>query len=83
MYKIYTDGSYKSSSNQGGYATVITKNDQVVKILHEGFTNTTNNRMELMGVLEALKYFDFPEVFEIYSDSSYIVNSINGSFVGK
>ena len=39
--------------------------------------NITNNRCELMGVLAALKYFDSPETMEIYSDSQYVVNSIN------
>ena len=82
MYKIYTDGSYKSSTDQGGYAVVITKNDEVIKILNFGYIHTTNNRMELMGVLHALKYFDTLEMMEIYSDSSYVINSLNGHFVG-
>ena len=77
MIKIYTDGSYKPSINCGGYSAVITHNDLVIKVLHEGFKNTTNNRMEIMGVLEALKYYKTPMEIEIYSDSSYVVNSIN------
>lgn len=77
MLKIYTDGSYKPSTNCGGYSAVITHNDLVIKILHEGFKNTTNNRMEIMGVLEALKYYKTPMDIEIYSDSSYVINSIN------
>ena len=56
VYKIYTDGSYKPTTNQGGYAVIITKNDEVIKILHCGYKNTTNNRQELYGVLEALGY---------------------------
>ena len=83
MIKIYTDGSYKPSTNCGGYAAVITHNDLVIKVLHEGFKNTTNNRMEIMGVLEALKYYKTPMEIEIYSDSSYIVNSINEKHLHK
>ena len=83
MVKIYTDGSYKPSINCGGYAAVITHNDLVIKVLHEGFKNTTNNRMEIMGVLEALKYFKTPMNIEIYSDSSYVVNSINERHLHK
>lgn len=83
MIKIYTDGSYKPSTNCGGYAAVITHNDLVIKVLHEGFKNTTNNRMEIMGVLEALKYFKTPMNIEIYSDSSYVVNSINERHLHK
>ena len=83
MVKIYTDGSYKPSINCGGYSAVITHNDLVIKVLHEGFKNTTNNRMEIMGVLEALKYFKTPMNIEIYSDSSYVVNSINERHLHK
>lgn len=81
MIKIYTDGSYKPSTDQGGYATIITDNDNVIKILYEGYINTTNNRAELMGVLNALLYFKNPTEMEIYSDSAYIVNSINQGHV--
>lgn len=83
MIKVYTDGSYKPSTDQGGFASIITENDEILKILHKGFINTTNNRMELYGVLESLKYYSEPTEFEIYSDSTYIVNSINRNFVGK
>lgn len=81
MYKIYTDGSYKPSTNQGGYAAIITKDQQIIKILYYGYINTTNNRMELMGLLSALQYFNTPQNIEIYSDSAYVVNSINQKHV--
>ena len=83
MIKIYTDGSYKPTTGQGGYASVITENNVIVKILHQGYTHTTNNRAELMGVLYSLEYFKEPKELEIYSDSSYIVNSINNGHVEK
>lgn len=76
MLKVYTDGAYKPSTNRGGYACVIVENDEFVKVLSEGFSNTTNNRMELYGVLEILKYFKEPMTFTIYSDSQYVVTSI-------
>lgn len=81
MYKIYTDGSYKPTTTQGGYASIITKNDQIVKILYYGYINTTNNRAELLGVLKTLEYFIAPTNLEIYSDSAYIVNNINNGYV--
>lgn len=81
MIKIFTDGSYKPSTNTGGYASIITKNNQIIEILHYGYKNTTNNRMELLGVLNALTHFVTPTQLEIYSDSSYIVNSINNGYV--
>lgn len=83
MIRVYTDGSYKPTLNQGGYSSVITEDGKVIKILYQGFKNTTNNRQELKGVLEALKYFKTPQVLEIYSDSSYVVSSINNGHVAK
>lgn len=83
MYKIYTDGSYKPSTNQGGYSAIITKDDKIIKILYYGYINTTNNRSELRGVLHALAYFKDPTDIEIYSDSAYIVNNINGGYLDQ
>lgn len=83
MIRIYTDGSYKPTTDQGGYASVITEDDKVIKILYKGYIHTTNNRAELMGVLYALEYFKEPKDLEIYSDSSYIVSSINNSHVNR
>lgn len=81
MYKIYTDGSYKPTTKQGGYAVIITENEQIIKVLYYGYINTTNNRAELQGVLNALKYFKYSTEMEIYSDSAYIVNSINNGYL--
>ena len=81
MYKIYTDGSYKPTTKQGGYAVIITENEQIIKVLYYGYINTTNNRAELQGVLNALKYFKYSTEVEIYSDSAYIVNSINNGYL--
>lgn len=83
MIKIYTDGSYKPTTKQGGYASVIIENDKIIKILYQGYIHTTNNRTELMGVLYALEYFKEPTQIEIYSDSSYIVSSINNGHVNR
>lgn len=77
MYNIYTDGSYKSSTNQGGYSSIIFNENKFEKAIHYGYSNTTNNRMELMGVLSALEYFSIPTDITIYSDSAYVVNSLS------
>lgn len=83
MYNIYTDGSYKPSTNQGGYASIITKDSEIINVLHAGYIHTTNNRMELFGVLSALQYFSKPTEINIYSDSSYIVSNINNGHLNK
>ena len=55
-YICYTDGSFKSSINCGGYGSIIyDESGNIVKKLSQGYRNTTNNRMELMAVLETLK----------------------------
>lgn len=83
MYTIYTDGAYSSSTNCGGASAIIIHEGTIVKKLYQGYKNTTNNRMELRGVLMALEYFKTPETIEIYSDSSYVVNSINQKHVWR
>ena len=83
MYTIYTDGSYKPTRDAGGYASVILNDDKVEKILAQGYIHTTNNRMELLGLLSALKYFEEPKDLQIYSDSSYVVTSINKNHYKK
>lgn len=82
-FEAYTDGSYKSSIGCGGYSSIITKNGGVVAKLYQGFQNTTNNRQELMGVLETLKFFKAPVSLCIYSDSMYVVGSITQGHVFK
>ena len=73
---IYTDGSSSGNPGPGGYGIVmIYKNN--TKELWGGFGLTTNNRMELMGVivaLRALKRSDYK--ITICTDSSYVVNGI-------
>jgi len=50
-YKAYTDGSYQDSVGAGGCASVILdETGKVIKIICNGFKETTNNRMEIRGV---------------------------------
>lgn len=83
MYTIYTDGAYSSSRDAGGLSAIITHEGNIIKKITKGFKHTTNNRMEAMAVLEVLKYFDTPETLEIYSDSQYVVNTINQGWIFK
>ena len=76
-YICYTDGSYKESLNAGGWSSIILdENENVIAKLYQGFTHTTNNRMELMAVIETLKYFKDSTELLIISDSQYVVNSV-------
>lgn len=73
---IYTDGSSSGNPGPGGYGIIQVYNGQVKEITG-GFKLTTNNRMELMGVIVALRQLEFREKpITVYSDSSYVVNGI-------
>lgn len=80
---VYTDGSCIEGGERGGYAAVICYDGRCVDKLYQGFLNTTNNRMELLAVIEALKYFKDPTEITIVSDSQYVVNSVNGKYCYK
>jgi ribonuclease HI len=78
--KIYADGACRGNQfaeNIGGYGVVLLYGEHK-KELKDAFKNVTNNQMEILSVIEglkALKTFDLP--IEIYSDSQYVVNTIN------
>ena len=54
MIKIYTDGSAKGNPGNGGYGVVMRFNEKE-KEMSQGYRMTTNNRMELLAVIVALK----------------------------
>ena len=73
---LYTDGSSRGNPGPGGYGAILMWGNHR-KELSQGFRLTTNNRMELMAVIEGLKAIKnntLPVI--IYSDSQYIVNAV-------
>lgn len=75
----YTDGSCHPNPGPGGWAAILLWGSEGT--LHEhviagGVERTTNNRMEIQGVLEALRVCHRPVDIIIYSDSKYVVQSI-------
>lgn len=78
--KIYTDGACSGNPGPGGYGAILIYND-VEKEISGGELNTTNNKMEMMGVIKALELLKEKCDVEVYSDSSYVVNSINQKWV--
>ena len=75
MIKIYTDGSCLSNPGNGGWAAIININGEIKKISGNE-KNTTNNRMELMAPINALKYMNSKDPIEIFTDSKYVKNGI-------
>ena len=73
---IYTDGAAKGNPGPGGYGVVLLHNSHR-RELSGGFRRTTNNRMELLAVLTALKALKEPCMVTVYTDSKYIVDAVN------
>ncbi len=78
---LFSDGSALGNPGPGGYATILRFGEHE-KILSGGEEHTTNNRMELRGVIEGLKALKEPCDVEIVSDSSYVVKGINEWLAG-
>ncbi len=73
---IYTDGACSGNPGPGGYGIVLMYNEHK-KEISKGFKKTTNNRMELMAVVDALKMLKEACSVKVYSDSKYVVDAIN------
>ncbi|MCO6495694.1 MAG: ribonuclease HI [Bacteroidetes bacterium] len=74
---IYTDGSSRGNPGPGGYGAILIYGDKKLEI-SDGFKCTTNNRMELMAVIEALKKLKRINMeIDLYTDSKYVCDSIN------
>ena len=71
MIKIYTDGSCLSNPGDGGWAAIISINGEI-KEISGSEKNTTNNRMELLAPIRALKEMKQSDQIEIYTDSQYV-----------
>lgn len=83
---IYTDGAARGNPDgPGGYGSVLeyvdSKGELHVKELSAGYKKTTNNRMELMGVIRALECLNRPCVIDLYSDSKYVVDAFNQHWI--
>jgi ribonuclease HI len=77
---IYTDGACSGNPGPGGYGAVLLFGDRRLE-LSQGYRNTTNNRMELMGVIAALERLTRPCSVTIYSDSQYVVDAVTKRWV--
>jgi ribonuclease HI len=71
MIIIFTDGSCLTNPGNGGWAAII-KQDEKIKRISGSEKNTTNNRMELLAPINALKQINTKSPVEIYTDSQYV-----------
>lgn len=78
--EIFTDGACSGNPGPGGYGVVLRFGD-VEKELSGGDSATTNNRMELMGVIKGLSALKRPCRVILTTDSKYVCDSINKGWV--
>lgn len=75
LVEIYTDGACSGNPGPGGWGAIL-RCDGREKELSGGEAHTTNNRMELSGVIEALSALKFPCKVRLTTDSKYVVDGI-------
>lgn len=85
--RIFTDGACSGNPGPGGWSMVFNMMDEC-RTFAGSELDTTNNRMELLAVIEALsELYNNPELykdydtFELYSDSAYVVNAITNGWL--
>jgi ribonuclease HI len=81
--KLFTDGACKGNPGPGGWAYVL-KHPASGKEREDsgGEAHTTNNRMELMGVIRGLEVMRLPLIVDLYSDSQYVLKGLEQWMAG-
>ena len=79
---IYTDGACSGNPGPGGWGAILIYG-KIEKEISGGAESTTNNRMELTAVIEALKLLKYPCSVTLYSDSQYVINSLEKGWAKK
>ena len=79
---LYTDGACSGNPGPGGYGAILIYNG-IEKEISGGEKNTTNNKMEMLAVIKGLEMLKEPCEVEVYSDSAYVVNSIQMGWINS
>jgi ribonuclease HI len=77
---LYTDGACSGNPGLGGYAGILIYKD-TRREYSAAEKQTTNNRMEVLAVIEGLKRLKYPCVVDVYSDSAYTVNAFSNGWI--
>ena len=81
LVQIYTDGACKGNPGVGGWGALLRCNG-VEKELFGGAAHTTNNRMELLAVIEGLRALKKRSIVEVYTDSKYVQQGVSEWLAG-
>ena len=76
MVEIYTDGACKGNPGVGGWGAIL-RSGETEKELFGGVANTTNNRMEMTAVIEALRALSRSSEAVVFTDSAYVQKGIS------
>ena len=79
--RIYTDGSCLKNPGPGGWAALLVRGSKE-KLISGAQREATNNQMELLAVIQALKALKRPCQVELYADSQYVVRGMNEWVLG-
>jgi ribonuclease HI len=80
--EIFADGGCRGNPGPGGYGVILKYNGHI-KELSGGEKDTTNNKMELMGVIVAFEALKFPCKVLVFTDSNYVVKAFNDKWIEK
>lgn len=73
---VFTDGSTLGNPGPGGWGVVHVRDGEIIEARHGTDPDTTNNRMELVAMIEGLSMVAADEAVEVYSDSQLVVNTL-------
>ena len=79
-YEIWTDGGYSISNGVGAYAFLVLQGDEEVYRHAEPGERSTNNRCELLAIINALKFLPFGSSATVYTDSTYCIGVLTGQY---
>lgn len=75
--QLFSDGSCLGNPGPGGWAAILRLvSSGQERELYGGYSRTTNNRMEILSVLEGLRALSEPCLVDVYSDSQYVCNTV-------
>lgn len=80
--QIFTDGACSGNPGPGGYGALLRYGEHK-KEISEGFILTTNNRMEILAVLEAFRCLKKPSSVVLCSDSKYVIDALEQGWAVK
>lgn len=78
VFVVYTDGGADPNPGPGGYGAIIcNRHAKPMREFFQGFTQTTNNRMEFRGAIAALASIEERSIVTVFTDSKLLVNTAN------